>query len=410
MTTDRRKKIAYFINQYPGISHSFIRREILALERQGVSVERFAIRPSPDATVSREDGEEAAKTRHIVTSSKTSLLADMFAQFFKAPLRAVGALSAALKYGWRSEAGLLRHFFYFGEALVLARWMEKSGLDHVHAHFGTNAAMIALLASQMSGSTYSMTVHGPEEFEKPKLISLKQKVEKSAFTVAISKYGAAQLKKITEPEDWLKIKIVHCGIEKTFFEESHPHLPDENTMVCVGRLCAEKGQIDLVHAVAKIRSAIPGLKVSLIGDGPMRDHIEAAVKKNALEDCVILEGWKSPAEVREALEGARVFILPSYAEGLPVSIMEALTIKRPVISTYIAGIPELIENRVCGWLTPAGDVDAIADAISTAMTADEATLEAFAAEGFSRVRAAHDIDTEAQKLAAHFTSVTEQRQ
>ncbi len=394
--------IAYFINQYPGISHSFIRREIQALERRGVRIARYAIRPSKDQIISPEDRAEAEKTRHIVTTGKVALFGSMIRTLIADPFGSARALGAAAAMGWRSESGFLRHLFYFGEALVLADWMKKAGLSHVHAHFGTNAATIAMLAAPLADATFSFTVHGPEEFEKPALISLERKIGKAAFTAGVSSFGKSQLKKLTPPETWPRIKIVRCGVEKSFYEGAGEPAPSAPHFVCVGRLCAEKGQIDLVEATALTAKTCPGVKVTLIGDGPLRGEIDKAIAHFGIRQNVELAGWKTPAEVREAILASRGFILPSYAEGLPVSIMEALALKRPVIATYIAGIPELVETDACGWLTPAGDVAAIAGAMRLAIEASDEKIAAMGAEGLKRVETMHDIDELAKILAAHF--------
>ncbi len=402
-------KLAYFINQYPGISHSFIRREIQALERGGAEIVRYAIRPSKDEVIAQEDFDESAKTRHIITAGAGSILRSIVAESLANPLGVVRTLAAAVSIGWRSEAGLLRHLFYFGEALVLANWLKRDGLRHVHAHFGTNAATIAMLAAPLAGASFSFTVHGPEEFEKPALISLRRKLESAAFSVAISQFGASQLKKLSSPSVWPTIKIIRCGIERTFYKDAGADVISAPNFICTGRLCAEKGQIDLVEATARVAKDIPDIKITLIGDGPMRSEIEAAIKRHDIGRNVVLAGWKTPGEVREALLNARGFILPSYAEGLPVSIMEALALRRPVITTYIAGIPELVSDGVCGWLTPAGDIDAIAAALRKAIQADDEQIAQLGNEGRRRVEAMHDIDREAGRLAGHFSAVLDAR-
>lgn len=400
-------KVAYFINQYPGISHSFIRREIQALERHGVKVCRYAIRPSKDEVIAHEDMEESKKTRHIVRQGKITLLATMTKTLLSSPVRVMGAFITALKMGRCSEAGLFRHVLYFGEALVLADWLRRDATAHVHAHFGTNAATIAMLAAPIAGASYSFTVHGPEEFEKPGLISLPEKVADAAFTAAISKFGASQLKKLSVPAIWSRINIIRCGIERAFYADAERVDRAKSDFVCVGRLCAEKGQIDLVEAVARVAKTRPDIKVTLIGDGPMRADIENRIAALGVEKNVLLAGWKTPDEVREAILASRAFILPSYAEGLPVSIMEALVLQRPVISTYIAGIPELVGHGECGWLTAAGDVDAIADALLAALAASNEELARMGEEGRRRVQEMHDIDKEAAKLAACFSKTLE---
>lgn len=395
--------VAYFINQYPGISHSFIRREIQALERHGLTVTRFVIRPSLDEIISEEDREEFEKTRHITKTAPLALVGAMARAFFKAPVDSVSMFVKAVRLGRCSEAGLLRHLFYFAEALVLADWMRAGGLRHVHAHFGTNASMIAMLASGIGKFTFSSTVHGPEEFEKHAQISLEDKLAASAFTVAISNYGAAQLKKISDPAQWPKIRIVHCGVERSFYEDAVDDPPDNHKAVCVGRLCAEKGQIDLVRAAAIVSRKFPRFGVDLIGDGPMRQSIEAEIRDLNLGETVSLAGWKTPSEVKTAIEGARLFVLPSYAEGLPVSIMEAMSLRRPVVSTYIAGIPELVIDGKTGWLAPAGDVEAIAAAIEASLDLDREAYLQMTHDAFARVTARHNIDVETQKLARLFS-------
>ncbi len=403
-------RLAYFINQYPGISHSFIRREIQALERGGAEIVRYAIRPSKDNVIAQEDFDESAKTRHIITTGAGSILWAIIGEILISPLGAARTLGAAISMGWHSEAGLLRHLFYFGEALVLANWLKHDGLHHVHAHFGTNAATIAMLAAPLARARFSFTVHGPEEFEKPALISLRRKLDEAAFSVAISQFGASQLKKLSSPSAWPKIKIVRCGIERAFYQGAGSDTVSAPHFVCTGRLCAEKGQIDLVEATARVAKDVPEIKVTLIGDGPMRGEIEAAIKSHDIGRNVVLVGWKTSGEVRDALLGARGFILPSYAEGLPVSIMEALSLRRPVITTYIAGIPELVTDGVCGWLTPAGDVAAITAALYAAIRAGDDRIAQMGDEGRRRVEAMHDIDTEAGRLAGYFSAVLDARQ
>ena len=132
-------KIAYLVNQYPGISHTFVRREIQALERQGIDVLRFAIRPSKAGLISDEYKAEDARTRHIVGTSKGAIISAILQAIIKHPLGVVSAFGAMLQLGWRSEAGLARHVLYFLEALVLGIWMRTENVSHVHAHFGTNS-------------------------------------------------------------------------------------------------------------------------------------------------------------------------------------------------------------------------------------------------------------------------------
>ena len=399
-------QIGYLVNQYPGISHSFVRREIQALERLGAPIRRYAIRPPKQSVVAPEDEAEGSVTRHIVTAGIGEIVRSTVSSVLRTPLRAVGALFESIRLGWRSEAGLARHGLYFVEALVLADWMRRDGVEHLHAHFGTNSATVALLAARISGAPFSFTVHGPEEFDKPGLISLRQKIEQAAFVVAISSFGRSQLRRLVDSSHWDKLEIVHCGVEDAFFEGDEAPLDEANRFVCVGRLCEQKGQLTLIEGAARLKQMGEAFTLVLVGDGEMRAEIQQAAEQMDVADRVEFAGWKTPQEVREAIEASRAFVLPSYAEGLPVSIMEAFLLGRPVISTYIAGIPELVEDGENGWLAPAGDAEALALAMREALQVPDAAILEMGRRGKAKTRDRHSIDVEAAKLKSLFEAAT----
>jgi glycosyltransferase involved in cell wall biosynthesis len=396
-------EIAYLVNQYPGISHSFIRREIAALERRRVRVRRFALRPPKAGVLSSEDEAEAALTRSIVDHPKAALAGAILSALAARPGASAGALAKALRMAAPSEAGIVRHLIYFAEAAALARWMRSAGLAHVHAHFGTNSATVALLAARIAGAGFSMTVHGPEEFDKPGLIALAEKIRAARFVAAVSSYGASQLRRLVAPEFWDRIKIVRCGVEKAFYAAPPPP-PAAGRFVSVARLCEQKGQLTLVAAASRLKSAGRDFKIALVGDGEMRGAIADAARRAGVLDRLEFLGWRTPGEVRAEIGKAIAFVLPSYAEGLPVSIMEAMSLGRPVISTYVAGVPELVEPGATGWLAPAGDADALAAAMGEALDLAPERRAAMGARARARIAADHDIDQIAGELAGHFAA------
>lgn len=399
-------KLAYLVNQYPGISHSFIRREIAALERRGVVVRRFALRPPKTAVIAAEDAEEALRTRYVVTAPKGPLAAAILAGIASRPVAALGAFVRALRFASPSETGLLRHLICFAEAAALARWMRSEGLAHVHAHFGANSATVALLAAKMAGAGFSMTVHGPEEFDKAGLIALGAKIRAARFVAAVSSYGASQLRRLVPPEHWDRIRIVRCGVERAFYAEPAPP-PSGRRFVAVGRLSEQKGHLTLVEAAAMLKRAGRDFTVALVGDGEMRRPIEAAARRAGVLDRFEFLGWRTPAEVRAEILKSVAFVLPSYAEGLPVSIMEAMSLGRPVVSTYVAGIPELVAPGETGWLAPAGDAEALAAAMGEALDLDPDRRRAMGAKARARIERDHDIDRIAEELAGHFAAALE---
>jgi glycosyltransferase involved in cell wall biosynthesis len=401
--------VAYLVNQYPGISHTFIRREIQALERQGVKVSRFAARPSKQQIISDEDKAEAALTRYIVGESLLPLVRAIAGSFVTRPAASIAALAIALRLGWRSDAGLLRHFIYLGEALALASWLRVAHIAHIHAHFGTNSSMVALLAARINGCGFSMTVHGPEEFDKAALIGLADKIRRARFVVAVSNFGMSQLRRLVAPEFWPRIKIVRCGVETAFHADAAETRPAQSRFVSVGRLSEQKGHATLIEAAAILKSEGRTATITIIGDGELRTALENAARASKVADRVIFAGWKTPAEVRSEIVASRALVLPSYAEGLPVSIMEAFSLSRPVISTWVAGIPELVLPGENGWLVPAADARALATAMTAALAASDADIRAMGAAGKARAAALHDIDAIAAGLKGLFAEAAEVR-
>jgi len=394
--------VAYFVNQYPKVSHSFIRREILALERAGARVSRFAIRGDRAELVDPGDIEEHERTRYLLANGPLGLLAAMLRSVLRRPRRLGQTLAAAVRLGRRSQRGLLRHFAYVGEACLLLEWMQASSVEHLHAHFGTNPAAVAMFARMLGGPPYSFTVHGPDEFDDPKGLSLCEKIERSAFVVAVSSFGRSQLFRQVDVAQWPKVKVVHCGLDSDFLAHEASPLPAARRLVCVGRLCEQKGQLLLVQAASRLAAEGVDFHLVLAGDGPMRNDIEALIREHALQQRISITGWISGEQVREELERSRAMVLPSFAEGLPVVIMEAMAIGRPVLSTYVAGIPELVRTGEAGWLVEAGSVDALTGALRELLHASDEELARMGAVARIRVGERHSIDTEAAKLMEHF--------
>ena len=395
-------KIAYFVNQYPKVSHSFIRREINALERQGIEVERYALRTNASELVDKEDKNELKKTRYLLKQPFWVFIQKCFLQLFLNPIRFLRALSITIKIGWNSDRGLARHFIYFLEASLLESWLRESGVSHVHAHFGTNPATVAMLCHLLGGAKYSFTVHGPEEFDKPEFISLADKITHADFVVAISSFGKSQLFRWIPHNLWHKVKVIHCGLEKTFYDIEISSANKSRKIVCVGRLCEQKGQLLLVEAAIKLFELGEDFQLVLAGDGPMRADIESLITQHNLESKVIITGWISSEQVQQELLSCAALVLPSFAEGLPVVIMEAMALSRPVITTYIAGIPELVIDGENGWLIPAGSLESLTTAIQELLHSNEESIRDMGERARKRVIKRHDIDIEARKLVSFF--------
>ncbi len=402
MTNNFRQKIAYLVNRYPKVSHSFIRREINGLEDCGLTITRFSLRNCEEELVDSADRAELERTRAVLAGGISGLWRGMWQTVVANPWRLLQALALATKIGWRSDRGIWRHLAYLAEACVLRGWLVEENITHLHAHFGTNSAAVALLCRCLGGPPYSFTIHGPEEFDKASLLALDRKTAGAAFVAVVSSFGRSQLMRWTASEHWSRIKVIHCGLDAEFLNQPPTTLPDIPRLVCVGRLCEQKGQLLLVEAVAQLVAAQVPVELVLVGDGPLRAEIEAIIARDNLQDHITITGWASGAEVRRQLQHARALVLPSFAEGLPVVIMEAMALGRPVISTYVAGIPELVEPGSNGWLVPAGSVIDLVQAMREALEASCEHLSTLGGMGASRVADRHNAVTEAKKLQELF--------
>lgn len=395
-------RVAYLINQYPKISHSFIRREILALERNGVHVERIAVRGFDAEVVDPEDKRERDRTRYILKRGAVGLLASMLRRSTKSPGRFWQALKMAMRLARSSERSWPFHIIYLAEACCALDWLEESGVTHLHAHFGTNPAEVALLVRLLGGPPYSFTAHGTDEMDGGTRLGLKEKLHHAKFAVGVSAFTRSQLYRRTDPVDWAKVKVVHCGLDSDFLAVPAVDLPANNRLICVGRLSEEKGQVVLLEALARVRNRGIDCDLVLAGDGPMRPVIERSISALGLVGHVRITGWLTGEEVRGEILGSRALVCSSFMEGLPVVIMEAMALRRPVIASAISGIPELIRPGQTGWLAAAGDPEALAGEIGACLSASQSELEAIRETAYETVRSRHSVDREARKLAQLF--------
>jgi colanic acid/amylovoran biosynthesis glycosyltransferase len=392
-------KIAYLVNQYPKISHTFVRREIAALLAEGIQVFRCSIRPSPETLVDTRDQAEAIETQVLLGDAKMRVLAALVTTAFGRPLRFCCALRTTIRLARRSERGVFRHLAYLAEACLLSRLLARQAIRHVHAHFGMNSATVAMLTHELGSVSFSFTVHGPEEFDKSTQWSLAEKIEKAAFVVGVSHFGRSQLYRQCEHRLWGKIHVVRCGVDGDLLDLETSPIPHARKLASIGRLSEQKGQLLLVEALGQLRRQ--GLRVELdfVGDGELRPQVERAIAEQGLSDSVSITGWADGETVRHVLDACSAFVLPSFAEGLPVVIMEAMARGRPVLSTYVAGIPELVQPGRNGWLVAAGSAEELANAVREVVTTPFEVLAEMGRNGRARVAEQHDIRQIGRRLA-----------
>jgi glycosyltransferase involved in cell wall biosynthesis len=391
------RTVAYLINRYPAPSHSFIRREIQALEQLGCRVLRYSVRPGEVAADSAEDRDEAQQTVALLAGGKLRLLMRALWVLLLRPRATMRALALTVRLGWRADRGLLVHLAYLLEAALLLHHLAGRATA-MHAHFGTNSAFVAMLCRELGGPPFSCTVHGPEEFERSEGIHLREKVRRAAFVVAISDFCRSQICRCTPMADWAKIAVVRCGVDAAFLADPPAPMPSTPELLWVGRFAPEKGLPVLLDACRRLHAAQVPFRLTLVGGGPLQEWARTEIAAAGLATKVVLAGWRTSAQIRALLDASRGLVLASFAEGLPVVLMEALARARPVVATRIAAIPELVEPGISGWLVSPGRADQLAAAMQELLQTPAPTLERLGAAGRTRVAKAHDAAAEAAAL------------
>ena len=401
-------RVAYLVNQYPSVSHTFIRREIHALERRGVVVQRVAIRGWDLPLVDTADLRERALTRYVLKNGVRGLVPAVVRIALGAPGRFFAALRLAKRMAKDSDKSLAHHLAYVAEACLIREWLADSKAVHLHAHFATNPAEVAMFVHELGGPRYSFTGHGSDIMDRPAQMGFEEKAGRAAFVAAVCAFGRSQIVRWIPYALWHKVNVVRCGLEPGYGAAASPvsrgadPAPPASRLVCVGRLSKEKGQLLLVEAASRIKASGRPINVVLAGDGPMRSEIEALIARNALERHVLITGWLDAQGIQSELQQARALVVPSLSEGLPVVIMEAMAHRLPVVAPYLAGIPELVTHGKTGWLFPAGDVAALTAAVAACLDTSPKAMTTMGEAAYQDVWAAHDVDAEARKLVALF--------
>ena len=367
-----------------------MRREIFALEALGVSVVRVAARPFSGALFEQADVAEARNTCYTA-SSLVRAAACFVSVALTRPAHLMRALGDVVRIGPKTKVGPWKHLMYLGQACVLLKVAQKCA--HIHVNFG-NATTIATYCRILGGPPVSLRIHGPEEYIDFSPSEWTWKAHHAAFLAPITEFGKNRVQSVVALKYHSKIKILRCGIDATLLSnESHlaPVLPSKISLVCIARLESRKGHDVLLRALHQLKQDGLRVKLTIIGDGTCRDGLEKQALELGLSENTHFAGWLSGPEVIQAMRNARVVVLPSLAEGLPVVLMEALAIGRAVVTTRIDGIPELVFPGENGWLVEPGDVSGLAEALKAALLSTDYELLALGNVGRALVARQHDV-------------------
>jgi colanic acid/amylovoran biosynthesis glycosyltransferase len=365
-------KLAYLASEYPGISHTFIFREIYGLRSLGFQVSTASIRrPANLSIMTGLEKQDAEETLYIKDTARLRAGLAHVGLFLRSPRRYFQMLGKALAYYRRGPRNILKVLAYIAEAGVLLQWLRRQGIGHVHVHFGNPAATVAMIASEYGTMSYSLSIHGPDIFYDVTINLLPDKVKKAVFVRCISYFCQSQLMRLVPYEYWDRFNIVRCGVNLEVFG-SRP-IPDNPVphILCVGRLVPSKGQHILVESCGRLKDRGIPFHLTFVGPGDDLNSLQALSQKLNIVDQVTFTGAVGQGEVHQYYDRADVFVLPSFAEGVPVVLMEAMAKEITCISTHITGIPELITHNVDGLLVTPGNVDELTNALVKVLSAPE---------------------------------------
>jgi glycosyltransferase involved in cell wall biosynthesis len=400
-------RVGYVLTHYPRLAQTFIAGEIAAVERSGVIVLPFAMNP-PSASEQAAPGaaERMAHTTYLKPQMGRALMA-LAEQMLRHPIGVGRVAAMALASAGGSPQRMVRRLAHLVQAAVVAQEARRERLAYLHAQFGLAPATIAWLASALTAIAgpripFGFTIHGFHDFVDAAETRLDLKARDAAQVLCVSDYTRSQLCLVTDPMLWPRFHVARCGVDLGAFHYRQP--PERDglaTVLAVGRLSAEKGFDVLIAALAQLKQSGAAQRLVLVGDGPLRSALEEAALSSGVAELIEFAGELPSAEVRAHLDRADLFCLPSFSEGLPISIMEAMAAGVPVVTTWIAGIPELAEAGVTALTVPPSRADALAEAMRR--LADDAPLRLrLSLAARARVEERHDQDRCGAIVAQHF--------
>jgi glycosyltransferase involved in cell wall biosynthesis len=398
--------LSYVVSQYPATNHTFILREILTLRKLGFAVDVVSIRPSDRtmADLSKEEAAEARLTYAVLAQGWLRILGISARTFLQHPSRFLAGLSYAFRLAdWRIRQ-MPFYAAYFAEAVVAGDYLIHRGIRHAHTHF---ASTVTLLMTRVFPIEFSATLHGPDEFNDVAGFHMAEKVAQARMIATISRFATSQTMKASRPRDWDKIRTLYLGVDPgDFVPRPVPACSDTFRVLCVGRLAAAKAQHILIAAIGRIVAlGHSQIRLTLVGDGPERVALQETAARHQVTPYVTFAGACNHDRVIEYYTQTHVFAMASFAEGVPVVLMEAMAMEIPCVATWVMGIPELIENEVNGLLVPPADVGALANALMRLMN-DPSLAEHMGKAARQKVLADFDLSRNTEKLALAFQELT----
>jgi glycosyltransferase involved in cell wall biosynthesis len=397
------RRLGSVLKRFPRISETFVAAELIELERQGEQVAVFAISRPEEPFVHEFLGGLRARIVYLPHRP------------LREPVRVARAVAFAVRTsprGWlaAAAAGLSTPRQILGwrrllQATVLRQELARAGIDHVHAHFATAAAQLANLAHLMDGPPYSVTAHAKDIYHRRRARPrrLRQKLGDAAFVATVSDANRAHLAAVLEGRG--RIEVVHNAADLRRLGSPNGTVRRPDLVLSVARLVEKKGLEHLIEACGLLAARGTAARLEIVGDGPERDRLERTAARLGVD--VTFHGALPQERVLPLYRRAGVVCLPCVVvstgdrDGLPTSLLEAMALGAPVVSTRVGGIPELVVHEQTGLLVPERDPEALADALER-LLADHELAAALAARGRAHVEAHFSLERSVARLRILF--------
>jgi len=384
-------RVALVTDAFPARSETFVYNEALALRDLGhdLRVEAHA-RP---AAIERAPA-RALPTAYVEDYSAPEALRDLAWLGARHPIGCLRDLRSRRR--WRAEEPV------FPLRAIASAVRRMAAAKHVHVHFAAGAALTAMRAALLVGVPYSVVGHGYDVFQRP--ANLAEKLRRARLVIAPCEYTAGHLRALMPPGGRERVQVVIAGVDTDTFRRRTPH-PGDATAIAIGRLVEKKGFLHLIEATAELRERRAIERLVIVGEGPLRAKLAGAIERLGLEDVAELVAAWGADEIRERLEGADVLVAPSVIasdgdrDAMPVAVKEALATEVPVVTSDVAGLPELVRAEWGRMVAPA-DPHALAAAIGEVLALPVDQRRRMGAAGREFVVERCELRREAARLAS----------
>jgi colanic acid/amylovoran biosynthesis glycosyltransferase len=395
--------IAVLLSRFPTVTETFILRELIEMERRGQRVRLVPMILESPPVIHREAKPWTARALYTPFLSPRVWLANL-RMALRQPIRYWSLLLRLMAGTIASPSTFARTVAVFPKAVFIAEQLQREGVRHIHAHYATHPATMALIVATLAPITFSFTVHAHDIQVDRSL--LRWKLREARFVRSISDFNRRFLENLYPSDATGKIEVIHVGIEPSMYATAGlPALHSVPLILCVAAHKPYKGLPVLIEACRILRDADVKFRCEVIGQGPMQNALERMIEEKGVGDVIALIGPKPQDEVAHKMAAAAFFVLPSIIdddgqmEGIPVSLMEAMASGRAVISTSISGIPELIDDGVNGLLVPPADANALARAMQSLLESPDRARE-MGERGRRKVRAEFELGETVSRLIA----------